>query len=81
MGFPGGAVVKNLPANAGDTRDAGSVFVLGRPPWSKKCQPTPVFLPGKFYGQWSLAGHSLWGHKELDTTEHPAAEAAPRYTT
>ena len=32
IGFPGGAVVKNLPANAGDTRDAGSVFVPGRPP-------------------------------------------------
>ena len=24
-GFPGGAVVKNPPANAGDTRDAGSI--------------------------------------------------------
>ena len=32
IGFPGGAVVKNLPANAGDTRDAGSVFMSGRPP-------------------------------------------------
>ena len=24
-GLPGGAVVKNLPANAGDARDAGSI--------------------------------------------------------
>ena len=32
-------------------------------------QPTPVFLPGKFHGQWSLAGYSPWGRKELDTTE------------
>ena len=24
MGFPGGALVKNLPANAGNTRDAES---------------------------------------------------------
>ena len=24
-GFPGGSVVKNLPANAGDTRDAGLI--------------------------------------------------------
>ena len=38
-------------------------------PWSKKWQPTPVFLPGKFHGQRSLAGCSLWGHKESDTTE------------
>ena len=27
-------------------------------------------MPGKFYGQRSLAGFSLWGWKELDTTEH-----------
>ena len=31
-GFPGGSVVKNLPANAGDTRDVGSIPGLGRPP-------------------------------------------------
>ena len=29
MGFPGGAVVKNLPANTGDARDAGFLS-LGR---------------------------------------------------
>ena len=31
-GFPGGAVVKDLPANAGDTRVAGFIPGLGRPP-------------------------------------------------
>ena len=31
-GFPGGAVVKNLPANAGDTRDMGLIPGLGRSP-------------------------------------------------
>ena len=31
-GFPGGAVVKNLPPNAGDTREAGSIPGLGRSP-------------------------------------------------
>ena len=25
MGFPGGTVIKNLPANAGNTRDVGSI--------------------------------------------------------
>ena len=30
MGFPGGAVVKNLPANAGDTRDLGLIPGSGR---------------------------------------------------
>ena len=36
--------------------------------WRNKWQPTPVFLPGKFHGQRSLAGYSPWGHKESDTT-------------
>ena len=30
MGFPGGTVVKNPPANAGDTRDVSSIPGLGR---------------------------------------------------
>ena len=38
-------------------------------PWRRKWQPTPVFLPGKFHGQRSLAGYSPRGHKELDMTE------------
>ena len=58
-GFPGGLVVQNLPANAGD---AGSIPELGRSPEEGR-QPTPVFLTGKPHGQRSLAGHSLWGHK------------------
>ena len=35
----------------------------------RKWQPTPVFLPGEFHGQWSLAGYSPWGCKEMDITE------------
>ena len=35
-----------------------------------KWQPTPVFFPGKFYGQRSLAGYSPWGCKKSDTAEH-----------
>ena len=42
---------------------------VGKIPWRRKQQPTPVFLPGKFHGQRSLAGYSLWGLKESDTTE------------
>ena len=38
-------------------------------PLEKKWQPTLVFLPGKSYGQRSLAGYSPWGHRESDTTE------------
>ena len=38
-------------------------------PWRRKWQPTPVFLPGKFYGQRRLAGYSPRGRKESDTTK------------
>ena len=53
-------MVKNLPANAGDT---GSIPGSGRFPWIRKWQPTPVFLPGKSHGQRNLAGYSTWGCK------------------
>ena len=62
--------VKNPPANAGDTRDAGSTPGSGRFPWRRAWQPTPVFLPGEFHGQRSLEGYSPVGCKELDTNEH-----------
>ena len=43
-------LVKNLPPNAGDARDAGSI-----PDWEDlleyEWQPTPVVLPEKFHGQ------------------------------
>ena len=38
-------------------------------PMKREWQPTPVFLPGEPHGQRSLAGYSVWGHKESDTTE------------
>ena len=60
-------VVKNPPANAGDM--VGSISGLGRFPWRRKRQPTPVFLPGEFHGPRSLAGYSPWGCKESDVTK------------
>ena len=59
--------VNNLPANAGDLRDSGSHHESRRSLGGE--QPNPVFLPGKFHGQRSLAGYSPWGCKESDTTE------------
>ena len=61
-------MVKNTPASAGDIRDVGSIPGTGRFPWRREQQPTPVFLPGKSYGQRSLVGYSLQGHKESNTT-------------
>ena len=61
-------VIKNLPANAGDARDASSIPGLGRSPGEGN-EPTPIFLPGESHGQRSLAGYSPWGRKELARTE------------
>ena len=38
-------------------------------PLDKGMATTPVFWPGEFHGQRSLAAYSPWGHKESDTTE------------
>ena len=62
-------VVKNPPANAGDTRDMGSIAESETFPWRRTWQPTPVFLPGGSHGQRSLEGYSPWGCKESDMTE------------
>ena len=40
---------------------------VGKIPWRRKWQGTPVFLPGESHGQRSLVGYSPRGHKELDT--------------
>ena len=42
---------------------------VGKIPWRKKWQPTPVFLPGKSHEQRSLVGYNPWGRKESDRTE------------
>ena len=38
-------------------------------PWRRIWQPTPVFLPGEFHEQRSLAGYSSWDYKESDMTK------------
>ena len=53
--FPGGSVVKNLPAN---TREAGSIPRSGWSPRERNGNPP---LPGKSHIQRSLAGYSTWG--------------------
>ena len=60
-------MVKASACNAGDL---GSIPGSGRSPGEgKKCQPTPIFLPGESHGQRSLVGYSPWGRKEMDMTE------------
>ena len=44
-------------------------------PWRMKWQTSPVFLPGEFHGQWSLAGYSSWGREESTTAEQLSSRA------
>ena len=53
MSFPGGSDDKE---SASIARDLGSIPGLGRSP-EEEMESTPVFLPGEFHGQRSLAGH------------------------
>ena len=60
--------VNNPPANSGNVRNSGSIPGSGRS--REKEMATPAFLPGESHGQRSLVGHSPWGHKASDTSEH-----------
>ena len=62
-------VEKNPPASSGEKRAMSWIPGSRRFPWMRAWQPTPVFLPGKFHGQKSLADHGPWGHQESDMTE------------
>ena len=65
-GFPDGSDSKESASSAGDP---GFDPWVGKIPWRRKWQPTPVFLPGEAHWQRSLVGYSPWGLKESDRTE------------
>ena len=62
-------LVKNLPATAGDVRDAGSIPGTGRSPGGGNGNPLQCSWSGESHGQRSLVGYSPWGCKESDMTE------------
>ena len=66
MGFPGGSDSKNICLQCGKP---GFDPRVGKIPWRKAGQTTPVFLPGE--SQWTEepGGYSPRDHKELDMTE------------
>ena len=64
--FPGGTDGKESACSVGDP---GLSPESERFPAEGNCNLLPVFLPGEFHGQRSLAGYSLWSHKESDMTE------------
>ena len=69
-------MVKNPPANAGDSGDIAPNPWVGKIPWRRKWQPTPIFLPRKSHGQRSLTGYSPWDCQGSDMAGHSTAAAA-----
>ena len=69
MGFPAGTSGKEPACQSRRCKRCGFDPWVGKITWSRKLQPTPVFLPGESHGQRSLVGYSLWVRKESDTTE------------
>ena len=69
MGFPGGAVVKYLPAKAGDTGDPGLIPDLGRIPRGGNVNPLQYscFENSMDRGAWWATVHGV--RKESDMTE------------
>ena len=64
----GGSVVKNLPANAGDVGDAGSIPGSGRSPGEENGNHSSI-PTWKIPWTEEAGGYSPWSRKELDTTE------------
>ena len=58
-------MVKNAPA----VQRPGFDPWVGKIPWRREWQPTPVFLPGEFQGQRNLADCNPWCCKESDTIQ------------
>ena len=67
VGFPDGASGKESPCQCRALERRRCDPRVGKTPWSRKWQLTPVFLPEKFHRQRSLVRYSPW---ESDTTEH-----------
>ena len=79
LGFPGDPVLKNPSAN----RRLGFDLWVGKIPWRREWQPTPIFFPGKPHGQRSLVGCSPWGYNlATEQQKQPGFNAyCPRLTS
>ena len=67
MGFPDSSVVKNLPANASDAEDAGSILGPERSPAGGNGHPLQDSFLENAHGQRTLVGYSSWGYKTTFT--------------
>ena len=73
MDFQADASGKESSCQCRRCKSHGFEPCVGKIPWRREWQPTPVFLPGKSHAQRSLIGGSP-GSKESDTTGQPSTE-------
>ena len=59
-------MVKNLPADAGECKRRGFDPWVGKIPWRRKRQPTPVFLAGESVDRGLQSTASQVGHDRRD---------------
>ena len=76
-GFPSGASGKELACQCRRCKRRRLDPWVGKIPWRRKWQPTPVFLPGEAHGQRSLVGCRPRRRPESDTTD--VTKRAPLY--
>ena len=65
MGFPGDASSKQASCQWKSYKRCEFGPWVGKSPWRRAWQPTPVFLPGESFRQRSLAGNSSRGCKSI----------------
>ena len=77
-GLPSGTSSKRIPLPMQKIKRPGFNPWVGKIPWWRIWQPTPIFLSGESQGQRSLAGYSPQGRKEPDTTEATQHACTPK---
>ena len=80
LGFPDGASGKELTCQCRRQERCGLNPWVGKIPWRRAWQPTPVFLPGESHGQRSLAGYSPQCCRMSDTTKVTSCVRARLHT-
>ena len=69
MGFPSSTSGQELACQCKRHKKCRFYPWVGKSPWKRARQLTPVFLPGEAHKQRSLVGYSPQGHEESDMTE------------
>ena len=67
--FPHGTSGKEPVCQCRRSKRHGFSPWIGKSPWRRAWQSTPVFLPGEYQGQRRLVGYSPYHCKQLDTTK------------